>query len=140
MSNLTEHAKKELALMGADQSFYGDLLPKAVLELIEVFSKQGHSGMSGNIVLQIFEKLAKFEPWMPLTGADDEWNECGDGVFQNKRCSHVFKQKDRFDGQAYDIQGKVFTPKKGAAYTGSGSHVPITFPYTPKTEYVEVDE
>ena len=29
-------------------------------------------------------------------------------IYQNKRCSRIFKQEDRFDGQAYDVNGKVF--------------------------------
>lgn len=109
-----------------------------VIELIRTFSKQGHSGMSAPYCINVFEKLAKFEPLAPLTGEDWEWHEVGDGVFQNIRCSNVFKDSDLFDGQAYDINGKVFREPSGACYTGAGSCVPITFPYTPTTEYVDV--
>jgi len=95
-----------------------------------------------------------FEPLVPLTGEDWEWTETSEGVFQNKRCSHVFKQADRFDGQAYDIDGIVFYewherdldpdepgyPGKTrfkSHYTSSESRVPVTFPYTPIKNYVE---
>lgn len=54
---------------------------------------------------------------------------------QNKRCSHVFKDKD---GNAYDIDGKVFREPDGCCFTSKDSFVPVTFPYTPKTEYVDV--
>jgi len=45
MSNLVEHAKFELELAGyldTEKDFYGGLTGKAVLELIECFSNQGH--------------------------------------------------------------------------------------------------
>lgn len=139
MSNLKHHAEVELKAAGLydKDSNYGGLLPEAVMELIEVFAKQGHSGGSAMLVVDMFTKLAKFEPLVPLTGQDDEWMEVGDGVFQNKRCSHVFKQHDRFDGQAYDINGKVFKDLDGSCWTNADSRVPVIFPYTPKSEIVE---
>lgn len=124
---------------------------KDMLELLSVFSSQGHSGFSANYLMNCFEKLARWEPIVPLTGEDWEWNDVshmsgGEKVYQNKRCSRVFKQEDRFDGQAYDIRGKVFIEhgyddngeETTYSYTSGDSHVPITFPYTPKTEYVDV--
>jgi hypothetical protein len=81
-----------------------------------------------------------FEPITPLTGSDDEWEDCGDGLFQNKRCSHVFKQPDRFDGQAYDSKGRAFRRKNGGSYTNRDSKIPVTFPYVPKVEYVDVED
>ena len=124
---------------------------KHVQKLLDVFHGEGHPGTSAPYAIDLFSKLAKFEPIVPLTGEDWEWEDLSeyhrDGVksFQNKRCSHVFKQSDRFDGQAYDIDGKVFWEwsisdngeKFKSYFTSSESHVPITFPYTPKVEYVE---
>ena len=116
-----------------------------VLKLLEVFSDEGHSGSSAPYAVNVFKTLAMFEPLVPLTGEDWEWNEVHDGVFQNKRCSHVFKQADRFDGQAYDIDGIIFYDwytdedgnKSKSYFTGRDSCVPITFPYTPTKEYKE---
>ena len=143
MSNLIAHAERELAAVGLDSpdgDFYGGLTKSAVMELIRVFADQGHSGMSASIVTGIVEKLMRFEPLSPLTGADDEWtalNYDSDMAAQNKRCSHVFK---RADGTAYDSNGRVFREPSGASYTGRGSRVEITFPYVPTVEYVDVDE
>ena len=153
MSNYRLHAFDEFKAAGwiDENGNYCDEMQQAVCEgvmkLLDVFSDEGHSGFSAPYAIRIFEKLAKFEPLVPLTGEDWEWHEASPGVFQNKRCSHVFKQKDRFDGQAYDIDAKVFwnwyrDREFGAIskshYTGRDSHVPITFPYTPKREYVFV--
>ncbi|MFS2027677.1 hypothetical protein [Massilia sp. CT11-137] len=142
MSNLRKHAEAELKaagykLDGTDEP-YNKAAADSILELIDVFSGQGHSGFSASYCLQTFTKLAAFEPLGPLTGADDEWVEVGDGMFQNKRCSHVFKSADRFNGQAYDLDGRIFREPDGGCYSSSDSLVPIVFPYTPTRKYVDV--
>ena len=136
MSNLVNHTRFELKKAGLydEDSDYGGMLGKAVEELIEAFAKQGHSGFSAGMAVSLFEKLARFEPITPLTGEPDEWNEVGDDLLQNRRCSRVFKEK----GKAYDINGKLFREKSGSCYTNIDSRVPVVFPYVPKTEYVNV--
>lgn len=160
MSNLHNHALAEFRAAGwtdADGNFKDEMqqaICEHVLKLIDMFADEGHSGSSAPYAIDLFKKLAMFEPIVPLTGEEWEWNEVGDGVFQNRRCSHVFKQADRLDGQPYDINGIVFydwyerqleedepgypgTKRYQSHYTCSDSAVPITFPYTPKTEYRE---
>jgi hypothetical protein len=110
-----------------------------VLDLLNVFEKQGHSGTSAPYTLNMFQKLASFKPIAPITGEDWEWSEVCEGstgpMYQNKRCSSVFKDKDG----AWDIDGKVFwewnvredgSPYK-SYYSNGGCHTPVTFPYTP---------
>lgn len=135
-SKLVQHAKTELALAGVDRpdSDYNGMLAKAVTELVTVFSKQGHSGFSAGLTVRMFQKVALFEPLTPLTGADEEWVEVGTGVFQNKRCSHVFKE----NGKAYDIEGRIFREPGGASYTSQDSRLPVIFPYSPLSEIVDV--
>lgn len=132
-----------------------EMICKHVLDLLKVFAEEGHSGSTAPYTINLFTKLAKFEPIVPLTGEDWEWTEVHDGVFQNKRCSRVFKQAGCFDGQAYDIDGVVFyewherpldddeegypgVRRYKSSYTSKDSRVPVTFPYTPTTEYREV--
>ena len=136
MSNLELHAKKEMEIAGlfSKDSDYGGMLGDAVMKMIRVFADEGHTGFSAGMAISIFEKVARFEPLTPLTGADDEWMEVGEGVFQNIRCSHVFKK----DGDAYDIEGKIFREPDGCCYPSFDSRTPVTFPYTPKREYVDV--
>lgn len=138
MGNLEQHAEKELRLAGLfdKDSDYGGMLGPAVMELIKTFSSQGHSGFSANLVMNLFNKVGRFEPLLPITGEDSEWNEVRDGLYQNNRCSHVFKE----NGQAYDSKGKVFRDKDGCCYTNKNSRINVTFPYVPKTEYVDVEE
>lgn len=130
MSNLVDYAKDELKRIGMIDSgeAYNDWATKAILDLIELFDSQNHSGFSAPYVASMFHRLAMFKPASPLTGEDDEWNEVGTDVFQNKRCSSVFK--DGKDGTAYNIEGKVFSDDGGETwYTCRESRVNVTFPY-----------
>ena len=156
MNNYETHAMREFRAAGwlDENGEFKDEMQKMicehVLKLLEVFADEGHSGSSAPYAISLFEKLAKFDPIAPLTGEDWEWNEiCDDRtgnvtVYQNKRASRVFKQSDRFNGQAYDIDGKVFWEwcideygdKYKSYYTCHESYVPVEFPYVPSTEYV----
>lgn len=136
--NLLAHAERELPKPSGDDM--QALMNAQLKELVLVFSTHGHSGFSASWARQCLDKLLAYQPLRPLTGEPDEWNEVGDGVFQNNRCGRVFKQADRFNGQAYDLDGRVFREPSGACYTSRDSMVPITFPYTPTTEYVDVPE
>ena len=138
MSNLVDYAKDELKRIGMVDSGepYNDMAAKAILDLIELFASQGHSGFTAPYVVKVFSRLAMFKPLSPLTGEDDEWNEHKDGSFQNKRYSAVFKGSK--DGAAYNIDGKVFSDDGENWYTCRESRVNVTFPYEvpDKPEYV----
>ncbi len=157
-SGLIRHAKRELLAAGyqPDDREEGPnkWIQQNILDLLAVFSMQGHSGFSAPHCIEMFQKLAKFEPLVPLTGDATEWNEVGPCVFQNNRCSHVFKQVDRFEGQAYDLDAVIFwewyerpleadevgypgTVREKTYFTSGESARAIEFPYTPKREYQE---
>lgn len=125
-----------------------------VLKLLDVFRDEGHTGTTAPYTIDLFKKLASYEPLAPLTGEDWEWGDVrnyGENPsWQNKRKSSVFKDSN---GECYDIDGKVFwewvrrpleEDEEGypgnkvykSYYTCFESRVPVTFPYTPKTEYV----
>lgn len=137
MSNLVDYAKDELKRIRMIDSGepYNDWATMSILDLIEMFASQNHSGFSAPYVVNAFSRLAMFKPLSPLTGEDDEWNDIGDGLCQNKRYSAVFKDKD---GGAYNIEGKAFTDDGEVWYTCKDSRVNVTFPYVVpnKPEYV----
>jgi hypothetical protein len=161
---LIEHAKLELELSGLfneEGDFYEGATGKAVMELIEVFDKQGHSGMSAPIIADLFKRLANYEPLQPITGKDEEWGDVrdlGNGVpwYQNKRCSALFK--DGKDGKPYYIDAIVKRDQKGICWSGmawlseedykSGDRSKMvgkrgyikSFPFTPKTFYIDVKD
>lgn len=142
-SNLVKHAERELALIGYDdKDEYNNMAKQSILELIETFAKQGHSGFSANYVADIFNKLVRYQTLSPLTGNDDEWNEILDNqpqhgvLFQNNRNSAVFKT----DKECYYLDAIVWIDETGCSFTNRKSRGYIkSFPFTPKTFYVHVD-
>jgi hypothetical protein len=159
--SLIDHAKTELQIAGLfdnDSDYNGDI-GEAVMELIEVFAKQGHSGMSAPYVASIFEKLANYKPLIGITGKDEEWGDVrniGDGKpwYQNKRCSALFK--DGKDGKPYYIDAIIIRDQNGTCWSGmvwlneedykSGDRSKMIgkkayvkeFPFYPKTFYIDV--
>lgn len=151
MNNYQKHAMTEFRAAGwtDENGKFNDemqeMICNHVMKLLEVFADEGHSGFSAPYAINLFSKLAKFEPIGPLTGEDWEWvnvsEQSGYTLWQNKRCGHVFKDKNG----AYDIDGIVFydnhVDESGITYktyfTSRESRVPVTFPYTPTTEYRE---
>jgi hypothetical protein len=100
MSNLVKHAEKELKLAGLfdKDSDYDGMLGNAVLELVKVFSKQGHSGFSAHQTLKIFNIVANYNPLTPIGKNKDEWMDVaemtadGKGMWQNKRRGTTFSR------------------------------------------------
>lgn len=110
-----------------------------ILDIVEMFAKQGHSGFTAEYCIPIIEKLLKQSFITPLTGSDDEWSEVSPGLFQNIRESSIFKDAENFDGRPYYINGKAFSNDNGKTYfTNGDSAVVIEFPLNelPKTEYI----
>lgn len=139
--SLIDFARHELSLIGGQDDKMQREMNKCVLDIVEMFSEQGHSGFSAAYAIGMLEKVLQFKPLSPLTGEDDEWNDirdmsAGDILYQNRRCPTVFK--DEYG--AYDINGKVFREPSGACFTSRDSRVAVVFPYTPKVEYVDVGE
>lgn len=143
MSAYIEFAKREFAALGYPpieecEDGPNKWIQENVFELLRVFAEQGHSGGSAAYCASMFGKLALFKPLSPLTGDDGEWTLVSDGIYQNNRCPHVFKDAAMFDGKPYDINGIVFRYPDGVAVTNSDSRVVVDFPYTPSTKYVDV--
>ncbi len=118
-SNLVRFATEELELAGLfdEDSDYRGMTGEAVLKLIKVFSKQGHSGFSASIVSELFSRLSKFEPLTPLTFKDDEWVHVGPNIYQNRRHSAAFKEGK--DGRPYYIDAFYLRESDGCTYNGS---------------------
>lgn len=59
--SLKEEAKRNLELAGLfdKDSDYGGMLGKAVMKLVDCHLAEGHSGMSHEITLQIFNKVIR---------------------------------------------------------------------------------
>lgn len=152
MSDLLEYAKREIEILNKQNktnsdpmSEYAHAVRNDVLELVEVFAKQGHSGMSSSMVLDMFTRVTRYMPLSPLTGEEDEWGTNA-GSDQNNRDYAVFK---RDDGTAFDLDlDPIYTDDDGKSWftKGGGDHKDSTveFPYMPGNEdrpevYLEKD-
>ena len=138
-SNYRRHALREFVAVGYktdEPDGPNRWIQENVLTLLAVLGTQGHSGGSIGYCVGMFKKLGLFEPLAPLTGEAHEWNEVDDDMWQNRRCSHVFKGAD---GHAYDSEGRIFRAPNGSTYTSRDSRVFVKFPYVPVREYVDVE-
>lgn len=111
MSNLVAHAKEELTRAGlfSEDSDYGGMLGRAILKMVEVFASEGHSGMSANIALAAFNRVARFQTLTPITNDPAEWRNVSDyggpddkPIWQNRRDSTYFSNDGGQTGYSID--------------------------------------
>lgn len=93
MSNLVKHAESELRRAGPFGGVYGGELGRATLELVRLFSDQGHSGASAALTIELASRLMRFEPLTPLTDDPLEWMDIdGRGLLQSTRQPSAFSR------------------------------------------------
>ena len=78
---MVDYAKSELNRItdkctDKDSKEMQEMINNDIIEIIEVFSKQGHSGFSANYAISILTKLLSGKPISVLTGEYDEWGRC----------------------------------------------------------------
>jgi hypothetical protein len=119
VSNLTEHARDELTRAGLfdKDSDYNGMLGTAVMELMEVFAKQGHSGASAALTTQLFSKLSRYQTLMPITSDPQEWmgvsGQMNYECWQHKRQPSVFSTDGGKTWYDLDDPDQKNWPKKG---------------------------
>lgn len=97
-SRLLVHAEHEFSLLPKQEngldSVYQSWLQESALELLFVFSQQGHSGGTAADLLALFNRLAEQEALTPITDNPAEWEDmsgpAGCPFWQNKRSSRFF--------------------------------------------------
>lgn len=68
MSNLVDHARRELALIGEEP-----WLTDGLCKVVAAFAEMGHSGSTAARSAAVLDKLLRFEPLSPLTDDPAEW-------------------------------------------------------------------
>lgn len=123
--NLLEWAKAELDRIPKDNDNMQEAVNNDILEIIEKFSEQGHSGFSAGYVIGKISRLLNYKPITPLTGEEDEWYEANSrGARKNKRCTSVFQKED---GKVIDIDAIIVSDNGGITwYTTSDNYEIIT--------------
>lgn len=131
MSELVNHAKRELALLNRDNDEMQDYMNKDILEVLEVISKQGHSGFSLSYLRNTLNRLLDYQVLTPLTGEESEWGTEASEL-QNNRDGSVFRDED---DNAHTIVKVRYTDDNGKSwFTGGGNLKQISFPYWPTME------
>ena len=120
MSNLEKHAEAELRRAGwfDKDGMYDGMIGPSVMKLIKVFADEGHSGMSGNIALNLFNRVARFKTIAEITNDPAEWMDVADAmpgreaVWQSRRDPSLFSN----DGGKtyYSVDDKKRTLKTAA--------------------------
>ena len=165
MSHTGTHAKKELEILFKQSPTA--LIKDFEDEILAVCEKFGNTGQSGGsapytarALSMAIEKLCLQKTIAPTTGEDDEWNDVsemngGEKLFQNKRDSAIFKYDD---GKCRYVDAIVKVTQNDSSWSGpfwlskedylTGnkdlmvrcSGLIKSFPFTPKTFYIDVIE
>jgi hypothetical protein len=118
---------------------------KPIREIVDIFSKQGHSGFSATyyskILTNALTNILDFKALSPLTGEDDEWSDISremsrEKLFQNVRNTAVFKE----DGKSHYIYAIIWEniDNKHDTFTGKVEGIKSSvnigrFPFVPKS-------
>jgi len=120
---------KSWAKSEMERAQFDEQTKEAMSKILDIFFEEWDSGGAVSWAVPVLERLLKGLPLSPLTGEDDEWNDlsdmAGQQLYQNRRCSTVFKVVDGSRVYCYDIDG----PKDPNGYRGMKE---ITFPYDPE--------
>lgn len=142
---LIQYAESELALLRNTGNQPADEMNEGasddVMELIRVLEGQGHSGGSAKYVLKVFDRVARFLPATPLTGAPEEWASSsviladGTSLCDNLRFPSV-KRCARDNGVEYRDYNVLVSDNGGYSWFSGGNkfYKRITFPYMPSVE------
>jgi hypothetical protein len=129
-SELVHFARQELARISKDDVGMQDGMNKHILGMVKLFSDEGHSGFTAGYAISVLNRLLRYLPLSPIEDTAEDWNEVSPGVFRHKRCSKVFKDKNKFNGRAYNREAKIFSNDGGESwFSDSNSREVIEFPY-----------
>lgn len=132
--------KKEIALLKEKQKGdeYGEHICDCIYEVMDLISKQGHSGMSFSFLASYLKRLLSERPIFPITADPNDWEDEKYGSCQNKRCYSIFLHKD---GTIHDTErAHFYDVEHDISFTsGMVSDLidkidPITLPYMPPVE------
>lgn len=125
----TQRVRRELEKAGLfdKDSDYGGMIGESIMELMECFSKQGHSGYSAMMVSYLFHQLVSGKTLSPLTSDPDEWMDVSEmsqePMWQNTRKYSCFSRDggktwyDLDDPATYDFdkEGKPYARVQGSS-------------------------
>lgn len=103
MSNLVDHARREMELFETDQNFIDGMC-----KTIQAFADMGHSGGSASIAIPMLNDLLQWKNLSPLTDDPVEWTDqsdvSGTPLWQNVRNSEAFSEDG---GKTYYLLSEI---------------------------------
>ena len=94
MSNLVEHARRELELIGEEPEII-----EGYLKVIQAFADMGHSGGSAMCAIPVIHQLLQYKSLSELTEDPEDWmwiateiwvDEAGMGIWHSRRNPEAF--------------------------------------------------
>lgn len=105
MSNLVEHARRELDIFSDDL-----LLNEVLVKAVEVFASYDNSGGSAAWAIPALNKLLQFQNLSELTNDPAEWNEIDEWVWQSVRNPEAFSKDGGFTYYLLSEGGSIGNP------------------------------
>ena len=147
MAGLVEFAEGELNLLlksckDSESLKTQKAINDDILDIIKLFSSQGHSGFSAGYSLNILKRLLDYKPLSAITGDEDEWEQLNyspDLAYQNKRCPSLFRDAD---GKVYNVEARIFSDDNGHTWYNckeSREYVELPYEVPAKPECVIID-
>lgn len=147
MAGLVEFAEGELNLLlksckDSESLKTQKAVNDDILDIIKLFSNQGHSGFSAGYSLNILKRLLDYKPLSAITDDEDEWEQLNyspDLAYQNKRCPSLFRDAD---GKVYNVEARIFSDDNGHTWYNckeSREYVELPYEVPAKPEYVIID-
>lgn len=155
MTNTMRFAKSEFEVLRKYRTDYTveyviEPFEKEILSLCEKFGLSGQSGgsapHSAHGIAEAIKKLLLQKPISPITGLHEEWGKVSEGLWQNKRCSALFKD---VDGKCWYLDAIVWKVGK-IGFSGAATlkledmeesyfskQYVKSFPFIPKTFYID---
>lgn len=131
---------------------YGLMCYDDAEQLLNVFEAQGHSGYSASVVRNIFDRLVKGQPLLPVKDEDDQWVQINvdddDTVWYNHIRMSSLSKYIHADGtkEYYDTRRIVVCNQNNHTYHNGlidevvDKYFPIVFPYSGETIRVRVHD
>ena len=158
MSNTKSYAENELNILVKSCTDPGNrpVIEEFIPEILALVDKFGESDQSGGsapftatAISQVVKHLCLQEPICPVIGIEEEWYGVDEinKVYQNSRCSALFKLEDN---KSYYLDAIAWKDQKGNTWSGTAL-LPTKeivysrqyvkgFPFIPKTFIVDVIE
>jgi len=119
-----DYAKDQLQKAGLfdKDSDYNGMIGKSILELIQTFSNQNHSGYSAPLIIDLFTKLASFEPIVPianplLTGAYEDISKfSNEPIGKSLQSTEISSMFSNDYGKTWYILIEIFQKDGGCTY------------------------